>query len=89
MLFWLLQCSTHNISHFPKFNVDLPPKANIGNWLLEQEKQNKIRTGQSLGLAIAQGKENPSSLTNIVKGLLLKSQSCRDYVSTVDYSDIE
>ena len=57
--------------------------------LLEQEKRNQIQTGQSLGLAIAQGKENPSSLTNIVKGLLLKSQSCRDYVSTVDYSNVE
>ena len=42
-----------------------------------------------LGLAMAQGKEDPDASANLVKGLLTTSQSCRDYVSTVDYSDIE
>ena len=57
--------------------------------LIEQMRSNQIQTQQSIGLVIAQGKENPAMITNVVKGLLEKSQMCRDYVSTVDYSNIE
>ena len=52
-------------------------------------RRNQVQTQQSIGLVLAQGKENPAMIANVVKGLLEKSQMCRDYTSTVDYSNIE
>tara|TARA_Y100001970_G_C14013560_1_gene739768 strand:+ start:465 stop:989 length:525 start_codon:yes stop_codon:yes gene_type:complete len=57
--------------------------------LLEQMRRNQVQTQQSIGLVLAQGKENPAMIANVVKGLLEKSQSCRNHISTVDYSNIE
>tara|TARA_Y100001937_G_C7088646_1_gene316610 strand:- start:440 stop:982 length:543 start_codon:yes stop_codon:yes gene_type:complete len=57
--------------------------------LLEQAKANRFQTQQSIWLALAQGKEQPGLLANVVKSLLAQSQTCRDYSSLVDYSDVE
>ena len=57
--------------------------------LLAQVQRNRYESQQSVGLAMAQGKEDPNASANLVKGLLVTSQSCRDYISQVDYSDIE
>ena len=57
--------------------------------LMAQANKNRFDSQQSVGMAMAQGKETPQMTANLVKGLLVKSQSCRDYNSTVDYSDIE
>ena len=57
--------------------------------LMAQAQKNRFDSQQSVGMAMAQGKEAPEMVANLVKGLLEKSQSCRGYVSTVDYSDIE
>lgn len=57
--------------------------------LMAQANKNRFDSQQSVGMAMAQGKETPQMTANLVKGLLVKSQSCRDYNSTVDYSNIE
>lgn len=57
--------------------------------LIAQLQRNRYESQQSVGLAMAQGKEDPNASANLVKGLLVTSQSCRDYISQVDYSDIE
>ena len=57
--------------------------------LIAQLQRNRYESQQSVGLAMAQGKEDPNASANLVKGLLVTSKSCRDYISQVDYSDIE
>jgi hypothetical protein len=57
--------------------------------LMSQAQKNRFDSQSSVGMGMAQGKENPQMSANLVKGLLVKSQSCREYVSTVDYSNIE
>ena len=57
--------------------------------LNRQAFQNKNNSRQGLGIALRQGSSDPDVVGRVVKTLLAQSQSCRDHVSKIDYSNIE